>query len=292
MATVLEGPARAGDAGAGRGRARGRGRQLALAPRAAKDAALLAAAAAAARRGRRRSWPPTRATWRRPRAKGLTGAMLDRLELDPKRVEAMARGARDHGRRCDDPVGTELARWTPPERPRHRPRARAAGRGRDHLREPPQRHRRRRRLVPQGRQRRDPARRLGELPLLARDRRRPWRTGWPRPACPTAAIQLVPTADRAAVGHAPAHGRACRRDRAARRPLADRAGHGREPGPGPRPPRGQLPHLPARQRPTRRWRWRSRSTPSCAAPACAAPPRRCWSTATRPSACCRRCWTP
>ena len=44
---------------------------------------------------RRRSWPPTRRTWRRGRDKGLTGAMLDRLELTPARIEAMAQGVEE-----------------------------------------------------------------------------------------------------------------------------------------------------------------------------------------------------
>jgi glutamate-5-semialdehyde dehydrogenase len=44
---------------------------------------------------------------------GLSAAMLDRLELDDKRVEAMARGLKDVAA-LPDPVGTELARWTRP----------------------------------------------------------------------------------------------------------------------------------------------------------------------------------
>ena len=46
-------------------------------------------------------------------AKGLSGAMLDRLELNPERVEAMAQGLETIAA-LDDPVGTELARWTRP----------------------------------------------------------------------------------------------------------------------------------------------------------------------------------
>ncbi len=47
------------------------------------------------------------------RAKGLSGAMLDRLELDPGRIEAMAAGL-DAIAELEDPVGTELARWRRP----------------------------------------------------------------------------------------------------------------------------------------------------------------------------------
>jgi len=47
------------------------------------------------------------------RAHGLSAAMLDRLMLDDKRVEAMAKGAEDIAA-LPDPVGRELARWTRP----------------------------------------------------------------------------------------------------------------------------------------------------------------------------------
>src|SRR4051812_24940046 len=47
------------------------------------------------------------------RAKGLAGAMLDRLALDPARVEAMARGVEDIAA-LPDPVGTVSAQWTRP----------------------------------------------------------------------------------------------------------------------------------------------------------------------------------
>ncbi|HWJ33834.1 MAG TPA: glutamate-5-semialdehyde dehydrogenase [Steroidobacteraceae bacterium] len=46
-------------------------------------------------------------------AKGLGPAMLDRLELDEKRVEAMARGLEDI-EQLADPIGTVLAEWTRP----------------------------------------------------------------------------------------------------------------------------------------------------------------------------------
>ncbi len=46
-------------------------------------------------------------------AKGVSGAMLDRLELTPDRIEAMARGVEDVAA-LPDPVGTVLASWTRP----------------------------------------------------------------------------------------------------------------------------------------------------------------------------------
>ncbi|HEY0106729.1 MAG TPA: glutamate-5-semialdehyde dehydrogenase [Rhizomicrobium sp.] len=47
------------------------------------------------------------------RAVGLTPALLDRLTLDGKRIEAMAKGIDDVAA-LGDPVGRELARWTVP----------------------------------------------------------------------------------------------------------------------------------------------------------------------------------
>jgi len=47
------------------------------------------------------------------RAKGLSGALLDRLALDAKRIEAMASGLEEIAA-LDDPVGAELARWRRP----------------------------------------------------------------------------------------------------------------------------------------------------------------------------------
>ncbi len=45
--------------------------------------------------------------------KGLSGAMLDRLELNPVRIEAMAKGIEDVAA-LPDPVGAVLATWTQP----------------------------------------------------------------------------------------------------------------------------------------------------------------------------------
>lgn len=49
----------------------------------------------------------------RARDNGLSSAMLDRLMLDDKRVEAMTKGLEDIAA-LPDPVGRELARWTRP----------------------------------------------------------------------------------------------------------------------------------------------------------------------------------
>ncbi len=126
--------------------------------------------------------------------------MLDRLKLDEKRVEAMARAIEDIAALAD-PIGTVLAEWTRPngmviQRRRvplgvigiiyeSRPNVTADAGA----------------LVPEVGQRRDLARRFGERAIECRhsrvlgggiDRRR---------ACRSACIQLVPTTDRAAVGY-------------------------------------------------------------------------------------------
>jgi glutamate-5-semialdehyde dehydrogenase len=46
-------------------------------------------------------------------SKGMTSAMLERLKLDEKRVEAMSRGLEDI-ERLADPIGTVLAEWSRP----------------------------------------------------------------------------------------------------------------------------------------------------------------------------------
>src|SRR3546814_20911974 len=56
------------------------------------------------------------------RAKGLTPALLDRLELNPARIEAMARGV-EAVAGLPDPVGRTLAAW---ERPNGLPIARVS----------------------------------------------------------------------------------------------------------------------------------------------------------------------
>jgi glutamate-5-semialdehyde dehydrogenase len=47
------------------------------------------------------------------RAKGLSGALLDRLALDESRIEGMARGVEEIAALAD-PVGTVIAQWTRP----------------------------------------------------------------------------------------------------------------------------------------------------------------------------------
>ena len=46
-------------------------------------------------------------------ARGLKGALIDRLKLDPSRIEAMARGLEDIAR-LEDPIGSVISEWTRP----------------------------------------------------------------------------------------------------------------------------------------------------------------------------------
>ncbi len=92
--------------------AREAARGMAAAPRSAKDRALRAGAAAL-RAGERAILEANARDMAAARAKGLSGAMLDRLELTPARIEAMAAGLEAIAE-LDDPVGTELARWQRP----------------------------------------------------------------------------------------------------------------------------------------------------------------------------------
>jgi glutamate-5-semialdehyde dehydrogenase len=92
--------------------AREAARALALAPARAKNAALTAAArelkaqtAAILEANARDLAEATRARH--------TAAFLDRLALDPKRIDAMAKGLKDIAA-LPDPVGTVLAKWTRP----------------------------------------------------------------------------------------------------------------------------------------------------------------------------------
>lgn len=92
--------------------ARGAARRLALASTRTKDAALRAAAA----RVRARAdaiLQANRADLESARARGLSGALIDRLRLDPARVEALATSL-EQVAALPDPVGRELARWTRP----------------------------------------------------------------------------------------------------------------------------------------------------------------------------------
>ena len=85
---------------------------LALASTAAKNRALAATASAL-----RARVPELLAANGRDmeaaRAKGLTGAMLDRLALDEKRIEAMARGVEEIAALAD-PIGTTITQWKRP----------------------------------------------------------------------------------------------------------------------------------------------------------------------------------
>ncbi|MBF0326180.1 MAG: glutamate-5-semialdehyde dehydrogenase [Alphaproteobacteria bacterium] len=92
--------------------ARAAGRVLALTPDQARNDALKAAAAHL-----RAQADTIKAANGRDmeagRAKGLSDAMLDRLMLDDKRIQAMARGLEDIAQ-LPDPVGRVLADWTRP----------------------------------------------------------------------------------------------------------------------------------------------------------------------------------
>ena len=92
--------------------ARAAARALALAPRSAKDEALRAAAAAL-RADEAAILDANARDLAAARDRGLSGAMLDRLELNGKRVEAMAQGL-EVVAGLNDPVGRELARWRRP----------------------------------------------------------------------------------------------------------------------------------------------------------------------------------
>jgi len=111
MATVLKDPLEREMRALGEA-ARAASSELALVLRTAKDEALLAGAAAL-RRGAEAILAANARDMAAARAKGLSAAMLDRLELNPKRVAAMAEGLETVAA-LDDPVGAELARWTRP----------------------------------------------------------------------------------------------------------------------------------------------------------------------------------
>ena len=85
---------------------------LAAATREQKDSALLAAAAAL-RGNVERILAANAIDMQAAEQKNLSAAMLDRLRLDAARVEAMARGLEDIAR-LPDPVGRVLAEWDRP----------------------------------------------------------------------------------------------------------------------------------------------------------------------------------
>ena len=92
--------------------AREAARSLALAPAARKNRAL-AAMVAAIRRSRSAILAANAEDVAEAKSAGATPAFLDRLTLDPKRVEAMADGL-DTIRKLKDPIGTILQSWRRP----------------------------------------------------------------------------------------------------------------------------------------------------------------------------------
>ena len=86
--------------------------ELALASAAAKSKALTAAAAAM-RQGREAILAANARDMAAAEQKKLTGALLDRLKLDEKRVEATAKGLEEIAA-FPDPIGAVLAEWTRP----------------------------------------------------------------------------------------------------------------------------------------------------------------------------------
>ena len=86
--------------------------QLALAPSAVKNRAL-SAAAAALRADSHLILAANAEDMRDAQAAALSAALLDRLRLDERRVEATARGLEDIVA-LEDPIGTVIAEWTRP----------------------------------------------------------------------------------------------------------------------------------------------------------------------------------
>jgi glutamate-5-semialdehyde dehydrogenase len=93
-------------------RARQAARVLTVTPRAAKDRAL-AAAAAALRAQEQLILAANAEDLGAARERGLRAALLDRLALDQRRIEAMAAGL-EAVAALPDPVGGEIARWQRP----------------------------------------------------------------------------------------------------------------------------------------------------------------------------------
>ncbi len=92
-------------------RARAAAEIMALASTAAKNTALTEAAAAI-RRGQAAILAANQRDVEAVKGK-LSASMIDRLQLDPKRIAAIAQGLEDVAA-LPDPVGTSLARWTRP----------------------------------------------------------------------------------------------------------------------------------------------------------------------------------
>lgn len=85
---------------------------VAAAPSAVKNRALLAMAGGLERR-QREILAANGRDMARARAAGVTGALLDRLLLNPKRIREMAQGLRDVAK-LPDPVGKVMASWRRP----------------------------------------------------------------------------------------------------------------------------------------------------------------------------------
>jgi glutamate-5-semialdehyde dehydrogenase len=85
---------------------------LALAGEAVKNRAL-AKIAASLRKSKATLLAANARDMEAARAKGLSGAMLDRLALDESRIEAMARGVEEIAA-LTDPIGTTMAQWQRP----------------------------------------------------------------------------------------------------------------------------------------------------------------------------------
>lgn len=113
---IAQDQAKAGDLGAQMtalgAAAKAAAARLALADRATKDRALRAMAKAL-RADQAKIIAANAEDMTEGRKRGLTAALLDRLMLDEKRVEAMARGLEEIAD-LPDPVGRELASWERP----------------------------------------------------------------------------------------------------------------------------------------------------------------------------------
>ncbi|MEM7044404.1 MAG: glutamate-5-semialdehyde dehydrogenase, partial [Pseudomonadota bacterium] len=111
MATVLQSDLESVMSAIGRN-ARSAAAVLASAPTSVKDSALRAGAASL-RRSAAAILEANAKDMAAARQRQLAGAMLDRLALDDKRVEAMAKGLEAIAEQ-PDPVGEEMARWQRP----------------------------------------------------------------------------------------------------------------------------------------------------------------------------------
>ena len=220
--------------------ARAAARGLANAPSAQKDKALHAMAAAI-RASTDAILTANAKDVAAMRASGQTAAFLDRGTLTTERIDDIAAGIEAIAALAD-PVGDVIAAWERPNGLQIRAGAHAARRHRRHLRKPPQRDGGRRCAVPEGRERGDPARRLGQFSFLSRHRACLAR-GLVEAGLPEGAIQLVPTTRPGRRRRMLKVLTAYRRHRAARRQEPDRAGSEREPRSGVRPSGRPVPCL-------------------------------------------------